>query len=178
MGTRADLFRNFGVYNEAVYSRAEKMFGALHDVLGEEDFQQFLRDYYARWQFRHVDRWAMQGSAERVSKSSLGWFFDQWINGVGVVDYALRGPVVRREGDGYVVTVGLSREGGYRHPMPVGVRTASGWTLARADAGKDRQTLNIRVSSPPDAVWLDPVRQHSQRNGTILSFVALEPVSR
>ena len=51
----------------AVYNRAELMFVALHDVLGEENFQAFLRDYYARWEFRHVDGWAMQGSAERVS---------------------------------------------------------------------------------------------------------------
>jgi hypothetical protein len=156
IGTRGDLFRNFSIYNESVYNRAEKMYGALHDVLGEDDFQAFLRDYFARWQFRHVDRWAMQGSAERVSKLSLGWFFDQWVNSVGVVDYALRKPTVRKEGDGYVVTVQLSREGTYRHPMPVGVRTASGWTLARGNTLQDSQTVSIRVPSPPDAVWLDP----------------------
>lgn len=156
IGTRGDMFRNFNVYNETVYNRAEKMYGALHDVLGEDDFQAFLRDYFARWQFRHVDRWAMQGSAERVSKKSLGWFFDQWVNSVGVVDYALRKPVVARQGDGYTVTVQLVRIGAFRHPMPVGVRTESGWTLARGDAMQDTQTLVIRVPTRPDAVWLDP----------------------
>ena len=156
IGTRGDLFRNFGVYNEAVYNRAETMYNALHDVLGEEEFQLFMRDYFARWQFRHVDRWAMQGSAERVSKHPLGWFFDQWVQTAGSVDYALRRPVVRREGAAYVVTVLLSREGAYRHPMPVGVRTASGWTVVRGDALMDMQTVTIRVPTAPDAVWLDP----------------------
>lgn len=156
IGSRGDLFRSFSIYNEAVYNRAETMYGALHDVMGEEDFQTFLRDYYARWQFRHVDRWAMQGSAERIAKRSLGWFFDQWVNSVGEVDYALRTPVVRRAGSEYLVTVRLVRQGGFRHPMPVGVRTEAGWALVRGDEGANAQTLTIRVPSMPDAVWLDP----------------------
>lgn len=156
IGTRADLFSSFSAYNEAVYNRAETMYNALHDVLGEEAFQQFMRDYFARWQFRHVDRWAMQGSAERASGRSLAWFFDQWVNTVGTVDYALRQAVVRRDGNGYVVTAQLSRIGTYRHPMPVGVRTSSGWTVVRSDPQRDVQTVSIRVADKPDAIWLDP----------------------
>ena len=55
----------------AVYSRAEDMYAALHDLLGDATFRAVLRDYYARWAFRHVDRWALQGSAERVSERML-----------------------------------------------------------------------------------------------------------
>jgi aminopeptidase N len=129
----------------------------LHDVLGEEDFQSFLRDYYARWQFRHVDRWAMQASAERIGRKPLGWFFDQWVNRVGRIDYALRGAMVAKDGNGWVVSATLSRvPGSYRHPMPIGVRTGSGWTMARANPASDVQTIRIKVSSKPDAIWLDP----------------------
>ena len=156
IGLRGDLFAQFSVYNSMVYGRAQAMYQALHDVLGEEDFQGMLRDYYTRWQFRHVDRWALQGSAERVGKRPLGWFFDQWVNAVGTIDYALRAPTVRRDGAGWVVTVQLQRTGSYRHPMPVGVRTAAGWTVVRGDPLKDTETLTIRVPSVPDALWLDP----------------------
>jgi len=157
IGTRGDLFRTFSVYNAMVYDRAKAMYQALHDVMGEEDFQAFMRDYFARWQFRHVDRNAMQGSAERVSKRSLGWFFDQWVNSTGVIDYTLRNATLRRDGDGWIVTAQLSRvPGGYRHPMPVGVRTADGWTIVRAAPGVDVQTVQLRTTSVPDAIWLDP----------------------
>ncbi len=157
IGTRADLFRSFPTYNDMVYDRAQSMYQALHDLLGEEDFQSFLRDYYARWQFRHVDRWAMQSAAERVSKRSLGWFFDQWVSTTGVIDYRLRTPTVRKDGDGWVVTAQLSRvPGAYRHPMPVGVRTAEGWTIVRGDARQDVQQISVRVTAEPDAIWLDP----------------------
>lgn len=160
IGTRADLFRSFAVYNASVYDRGQSMYQALHDVLGEETFQRFLREYYAMWQFRHVDRWAMQATAERVGERKLGWFFDQWVQQSGITDYALRAPVVRKEQVAgrfrWVVTAQLARVGKYRHPMPVGVRTATGWTVVRADPLKDVQVLQFRLDEAPDALWLDP----------------------
>ncbi|MBC8086426.1 MAG: M1 family metallopeptidase [Phycisphaerae bacterium] len=157
IGTRGDLFRNFTVYNNSVYARAQLMYQALHDVLGDRVFRDFLKDYYSRWALRHVDRWAMQGSAERVSKLKLDWFFNQWVNNVGTIDYALRSPSVQKTARGWTVRVNLEKVGTYRHPMPVGVRTAKGWVLARGDASRDSQLLEIQVTSQPDGVWLDPL---------------------
>ncbi len=160
IGTRADLFRSFAVYNASVYDRGQSMYQALHDALGEESFRRVLREYYAMWQFRHVDRWAMQAVAERVGEQKLGWFFDQWVQQAGVIDYALRAPVVRQEQvagrSRWVVTAQLVRVGRYRHPMPVGVRTAAGWTIVRADPLKDAQQVEFRLDEAPDALWLDP----------------------
>ncbi|MGV3708526.1 MAG: M1 family metallopeptidase [Gemmatimonas sp.] len=156
IGTRADLFTNFAIYNGSIYSRAQQMYQALHDVMGDTKFRAFLKDYYSRWALKHVDRWAMQGSAERAGGVKLDWFFDQWVNQTGIIDYALRSPSVQKTATGWTVRVNLDRAGTYRHPMPVGVRTAKGWVMARGDALRDNQTLEIRVTSPPDAVWLDP----------------------
>ncbi len=156
IGTRADLYRTFQIYNQAVYARAQLMYQALHDVMGEEGFQRFLREYYARWQFRHVDRWAMQGAAERVYGASLSWFFDQWVDRVGNIDYELRSPTVERTASGYRTTVRLVRSGAYRHPMPVGVRTTAGWVVVRGNPASDNEVLRIDTRDAPDAVWLDP----------------------
>jgi hypothetical protein len=156
IGTRADLFRDFATYNGMVYGRAAAMYESLHDVLGDDAFRAFLREYYARWAFRHVDRWAMQASAERASGQSLGWFFDQWVDSVGVVDYALTDASVERAAGRYVTRVTLTRRGGYRHPMPVGVRTAAGWSVVRADPALDRQVLVLETRDRPAELRLDP----------------------
>lgn len=156
IGLRADLFRSFNHYNTAVYRRAEEMYAALHDVLGDATFRAFLRSYYAEWAFRHVDRWAMQQTAERVSGQDLGWFFDQWVESVGVVEYALRDARVEQTADGWRTTVRLTRVGAYRHPMPVGVRAGGRWTVARGDPQVDDAELSIVTPDRPDAVWLDP----------------------
>ncbi|MGZ8456776.1 MAG: M1 family metallopeptidase [Gemmatirosa sp.] len=156
IGLRGDVFVDFGTYNNAVYTRAELMYATLRDAIGDDAFARFLRDYYARWANRHVDEAAMRASAERASGRDLGWFFEQWVHRVGVVDYALRDVSVTPAGDGWQVAGALSRVGAYRHPMAVGVRTASGWTLVRGDAAREAQRVTVRVRERPLEVRLDP----------------------
>ena len=158
IGTRADEFHDFATYNNMIYGRAEMMYGALRDAIGDTAFTAFLRGYYARWGLRHVDEAAMRAEAERASGRDLGWFFDQWVHRVGLVDYALRDVKTRREGAGFVTRATVERRGDYRHPMPVGVRTSAGWTIVRTDPMRDRQTVEIRTSEHPGKVQLDPHR--------------------
>lgn len=159
IGTRGDLFRDFSSYNSMVYGRAAAMYESLHDAIGDVGFRAFLRDYFARWGFRHVDRWAMQASAERVSGKSLGWFFDQWTNHIGVVNYEARVTSLRESATGWRTEITLIRRGDYRHPMPVGVRTASGWTITRGDPLQDSVVLSVETALRPQSVWLDPFGQ-------------------
>ena len=156
LGTRADEFNEFGIYNAAVYTRAEIMFGALREVLGDGAFRAFLRDYYARWAFKHVDERAIRASAERVSGADLGWFFDQWVHEVGNVDYALADVNVTRAASGaWLTRVRAERRGEYLHPMPVGVRTEDGWTTIRLDTGGIQRTT-LSTATRPLEVRLDP----------------------
>ncbi len=179
LGLRSDLFASKDDYDAMVYDRAAGMYAALHDVMGDEPFRTLLRTYYGRWSFRHVDRWAMQKTAEGVTGTRLGWFFDQWIDSTGTIDYLLERPTVSRAGDDstatrprpWVVTVQLQRRGVYRHPMPVGVRTASGWTVVRAEPLPDRQTVRIVLAEPPMDVWLDPFGTVESRTTAQSRFV-------
>ena len=157
VSTNAEVFSTFGVYNNMVYDRAENMYGALRDVVGEESFRRIWPEYYNRWALRHVDRVALQKSVERVVGSPLSWFFEQWLDSAGEVRYALREVATAQRGSNWVTTARLVRIGAYRHPMPVGVRTATGWTFARGDALKDDQRITITTSEKPDLVRLDPL---------------------
>ena len=155
LGTRADEFNEFGIYNSAVYTRAEIMYGALREVLGDSAFRAFLRDYYARWAFKHVDERALRASAERVSGQELDWFFDQWVRGAGNVDYALTAADVQRQADGrWVTRARVERRGEYAHPMPIGVRTTGGWTVQRTPLVGGEVTIS--TASEPLEVRLDP----------------------
>jgi len=158
LSTNAELFRSFNNYNAMVYGRAEQMYGALRDVLGDVYFRRLWRDYYSQWSLKHVDRLAMQKSAESVWGSPLGWFFEQWLDTAGEVQYALREVTVsQKKPNEWVTTARLVRIGAYRHPMPVGVRTPTGWTFARGEALKDDQRITITTPDKPDLVRLDPM---------------------
>lgn len=150
-------YREFATYQMSVYSRGDMMYGMLRDILGDSVFTAFLRDYYARWKFKHVDERAMEASAERVSGRDLGWFFAQWVHRTGLVDYALSDVETRRDGDAWVTRARLVRRGEYRHPMPVGAKTSAGWTIVRGDAARDEQWVEIRTPEKPADVRVDPL---------------------
>lgn len=158
IGTPGQNFAEFGIYNQMIYSRGSMMYGALRDAIGDSAFSSFLRRYYSTWQFRHVDEAAMRGSAEEAAGQPLGWFFEQWVHRTGLIDYSLRNVRVRRAASGWETTARVVREGEYLHPMPVGVRTASGWTVVRADAAPRSQTVVIRTAEQPLETRLDPRR--------------------
>ena len=157
IGTPAYDFRDFGTYNAMIYSRGELMYSQLRDVLGDTAFRAFFHDYYAMWALKHVDERAMEASAERASGRKLGWFFDQWVHHVGLVDYALTSATTSHLADGrWRTQATVERRGAYRHPMPVGVHTDSGWTIGRGDALQDVQTVAVYTAERPDEVRLDP----------------------
>ncbi len=157
VGTNAGDFSEFGIYNEMIYTRAKVMYGQLRDVLGDSTFRAFLRRYYDDWALKHVDERAMRTAAELTSGRDLGWFFDEWIHDTGLMDYAVESYGVTQDATGWRTAVSVVRRGELRHPMPVGVRTASGWTVGRASAtADDPQVVTVATAERPLEVRLDP----------------------
>lgn len=156
LGTSGPDFSEYAIYSNMVYSRAELMYGALRDVMGDDAFREFLRTYYARWALRHVDEAAMRAAAEDAHGAPLGWFFGQWVHRTGVVDYALRDVKVQRDGDEWLTTATVARLGDYWHPMPLGVQVDTGWVIIRGSPLATTQELTVRTSTQPISVRLDP----------------------
>ena len=165
MGQSANDFHEFPIYNQMVYTRAELMYGALRDVMGDSAFHRFLREYYSRWAFKHVDETAMRSAAERVHGEDLRWFFDQWIHKTGLIDYAVRASDSREVPGGWLTRVKVEKRGEYWHPVPVGVRTAAGWTITRARPLESEQWVEIQTAEQPSAVMIDPRRTTEDWNG-------------
>ena len=158
LGTSGPEFSEFSIYSASVYTRGERMYSALRDVMGDSAFRAFLRGYYDRWAFRHVDELAMRTEAERAYGASLGWFFDQWLRKTGLVDYALDAVRTRQEGETWVTTGRVTKRGEYLHPVALGVRTDTGWVTGRGDPLTRSQLVTVRTAQQPLEVRLDPIQ--------------------
>jgi hypothetical protein len=156
IGTNSADFTEFGIYNGTIYNRAKLMYGQLRDVMGDTAFTAFFHDYYDRWALKHVDERAMRVSAERAYGHALGWFFDEWVHGTGLMDYALGPAAVQTDGSRYETIVRVDRRGAMRHPISVGVLTASGWTLGHGDPLVDQQYVHVFTPTQPQRIVLDP----------------------
>jgi hypothetical protein len=157
LGLAAHEFRDFGTYNQMIYTRAQVMYGQLRDALGDSAWTAALQDYYERWALKHVDERALRGSVERASGKDFSWFFEQWVRHTGLMDYALADVRQERAGASWVTVATVERRGAYAHPIMVGARTASGWTTARiADPLGRVQDVRITTSGEPLEVRIDP----------------------
>ena len=156
IGTSGADFSEFDIYNKMIYDRAKMMYGHLRDVMGDSAFTRFMHEYYDMWALKHVDERAMRTAAERAYGHALSWFFEQWVHGTGLLDYAYGGQQTTNQNGRYETTVRVERRGELRHAMPVGVQTSSGWTIVHADPLVDVQDVRIATAEPPIQVQLDP----------------------
>ena len=91
---------NYGV---VMYQKTGLVFFYLKDYLGEDLFDESMRAYYAKWEFKHPQPIDMQNSLEKASGKNLNWLFDDLIQTTNHIDYKLKH--VKKTDNGYTVKV-------------------------------------------------------------------------
>src|SRR5438046_2396020 len=86
----SERYRDFLIYNEMVYSKAQLFYEQLRYVVGDDAMRRILRAYFARWKLKHVSEDAFREVAEQVSGQDLKWLLGQWLHGTPLIDYKLK----------------------------------------------------------------------------------------
>lgn len=133
---------NYGI---VMYQKTGLVFYYLKDYLGEELFDQCMREYYAEWEFKHPQPDDMRRSLEKTSGKDLSWLFDDLINTTKHVDFKLKS-VIKVGEDQYRITV--KNKGQVNGPVEVSGRSSNGnivttW-LEPTALKKDKTTLSIK----------------------------------
>ena len=165
-------------YGKTSYSKPAAVLHTLERYLGWETMREILRTYYARWRFRHPTTRDFIAVAEEVSGQELGWFFDAYVYGTDVVDYAvdrIYSQPLETNGEAaptYESTIVVERLGNGVFPQTLRVRFEDGSTEDLAWDGADRwkkftfvRETRIREAflDPENAVWLDVDRLNNRR---------------
>lgn len=166
------------------YDRGSKVFGMVEDRLGEAEFLAFVRGLVAKYRWRVLQAADLRRELEAHTGHSWGEFFDRWVYGRGLTDWAVEGvtvgaarpgprvepargaevSVVLRQGREYTepTVVGFTLPGGrvVRVPLPAGDTPVS---LPEAGAsvtplGGGRWQLTARLPAEPTQVEVDPDR--------------------
>jgi hypothetical protein len=81
------------------YGKSALVFHMLRRLVGDERFFSGMRQFVAENLFR-VASWAdVRHAVEQVAATDLGWFFDQWVDGVATPELGLQGVAVTPAGD-------------------------------------------------------------------------------
>ena len=76
-------------YGKSTYSKPAAVLATLEGYLGWDTMEAILKTYYSEWRFRHPTTRDFLQVIEEVSGEDLQWFFDQYIYGTAIVDYAV-----------------------------------------------------------------------------------------
>jgi len=155
----AEEYSNYQTYGAMVYAKGQLIYEMLRYVLGEGTFRRAVREYYARYRFKHVSSESFQRVCEQVSHQDLGWFFSEWLHGQPKVDYALRKVRRRHTADGWVTDIEIARLGDGVMPVDIAVPLRDTTLIVRARGMDRNETVEVRTPTRPGRVELDPARE-------------------
>jgi hypothetical protein len=139
-------------YAVAAYSKPAVGLLTLERVVGTERFREAMAAYLAEWRYRHPTTADFRAALE-AELGDLGWFFEEFIGGAGLIDY--RALPIENRPDG--ATVRVERVGEVRAPAEALVRFASGREeLVAIDPAEQVTTLEFPAGDLVRAVEVDP----------------------
>ena len=138
-----------------IYAKTALGLWTLEGVVGTERFRHAMASYLAQYRFKHPNgadfRAALEGDL-----GDLGWLFDDYLSGSGVIDYAVA-PI---EQSVAVSTVRVVRNGVVRVPIGILVTFRSGAQQQQIWNGQTTSLeLTFPASNPVVRVEVDPLRK-------------------
>lgn len=141
-------FDSMADYAATVYAKGTLALGSLEGLLGDERFTAALRHYADEWRWRHPTSADLRASLEESTGEDLAWFFDSFVHGTDVVDYA----VANIDGERAVV----ERQGEVAFPVDVRLTLADGSSRVERWQGGDETLVLEGGGQAIAAVAVDP----------------------
>jgi hypothetical protein len=146
-------FRDPATYGAMTYTKPSLVFRMLRWVMGEDAFRAALRQYYADNRLQHVTEADLRAAVNAHARTSLDWFFDQWIHTTHTLDYGIGEVATTRTADGQWQTrIEVVRDGEMWMPIELLVDGVG----QRLESRERRQVVTISSATRPAEVQLDP----------------------
>jgi aminopeptidase N len=143
------------------YNKGGVVIHMLREQIGEEAFWKGVNSYLTRHRFGSVESTDLRKALEEASAQDLGWFFDQWVYGVGAPRLDVR-KVYSRSGRSLKITVTQVQNpvdlvpSAFRLPMEIEVTAAGRKTRETLDITRRVQTFTFNSNARPSDVKFDP----------------------
>lgn len=136
-------------YRGVVYGKGALALGLLESRLGREVFDAAMRDYVARWSYRHPEPEDFRSVMERYAEGvDLGWFFDGLLASTEPVDLAVTAVEAGQ--------VTIENRGGLAVPAELAFRDGGGRELGRDWVPPFTGTLTLPAPVGTIRAVLDP----------------------
>lgn len=172
-------YANHEVYAENVYTRAKLVLYEIERTIGEDQMRKVMRTYFHQYKFKHPTTSDFQKVLEKVTKHSWSNFFDQFVYGAQMVDYAIRSiktNQVQLDGEtAYENRVVIESLDGLHSPATIRFFFADGTSTEKSwDGAKGVSELKFISRSPLEWALIDPQHDLVLENKHINNFMKAE----
>lgn len=126
------------------YDRGSKVISMIYQRLGEEQFFEFLRTLYRRYQYRILRVADFQQELENFTGEPWGDFLDQWLRTSWITNWKIEGVWIDKHQDGFRTTVRVRQVGEIVEPVEIGYQSArDGPVVARLKLDPGRGNYQV-----------------------------------
>ncbi len=139
------------------YGKAAMVFHALRRMIGDKNFYEALGLVIERKSFQRASWEDLKKAFEEISREDLDWYFSQWIERDGAPFIDIGNVNLEKDKDSYRIDLELIQKGTpYVLDLPIVIKTPQGEVTSRHRIKKERNLIEIKVESKPDALTVDP----------------------
>ncbi|GBF77848.1 hypothetical protein PA598K_06424 [Paenibacillus sp. 598K] len=154
-------YRDHDHYAENVYMRAKLVLVDMEQRVGAQTMRKILRTYFQKYRFKHPSTGDFQRVVEQVTKQSWKDYFDQYIYGEQMADFAVESISVRPvKQDGrtvYESVILVRKRGGDVEQVPILLHFQDGKTIEKQwDAQETHIQYKMTHSAPLAWAAVDP----------------------
>jgi aminopeptidase N len=148
------------MFGDTMFGKGPWVLHTLRHVMGDAAFFRALKAYIAENRYGRVSTAAWQSICERTYGKPLGWFFDEWVRGVGQpsfrVDWA-RQDAAGKTGASYALRVTQTQAGAvFEMPVDFLIHTGNGTVATTAWINSRSQVIAIDAPADIVSVEIDP----------------------
>ncbi|WP_020618484.1 M1 family metallopeptidase [Paenibacillus daejeonensis] len=154
-------YRDHDHYAENVYIRAKLVLMDMEQRVGAQTMRKIIRTYFQKYKFKHPSTADFQRVVEQVTKQSWKDYFDQYIYGKLMADFAVESINIRSvKQDGrtlYESVILIRKRGGDVDSVPIHLQFQDGKSVEKLwDAQETHIQYKITHSSPLAWAAVDP----------------------
>jgi len=142
------------------YNKGGAVIHTLREAIGDEAFWKGVNIYLNRHKLANVESTDLRKAMEEASGTKLGWFFDQWVYGLGSPKLNVKqvyNPRTKTLGLTVTQTQKIDKltPAAFRLPMDVEITTENGSKSEKLEITKRLETFSIKLDGKPLEVKFD-----------------------
>ncbi|MEP6848085.1 MAG: M1 family aminopeptidase, partial [Acidobacteriota bacterium] len=146
-------------YQYIMYGKGAFVFILLRDTLGNQKFDQLLREFLANYRGRNAGIGDFEKLTTKIAGQNMRYFFARWVESTGVPEFTSDYLIIRTRG-GKFVTRGTIKQNYDNLKLPVDVQLRSegeqGLKTVKLDVEDASADFNIESTGKPLDVIIDP----------------------